>query len=45
MEHYTMNLTLKVWRQKNKNEKGSRKKSKWGSVVRTRGARGDVANW
>jgi succinate dehydrogenase / fumarate reductase iron-sulfur subunit len=23
MEHYTMNLTLKVWRQKNKNEKGS----------------------
>jgi succinate dehydrogenase / fumarate reductase iron-sulfur subunit len=23
MEHYTMNLTLKVWRQKNNNEKGS----------------------
>lgn len=22
MEHYTMNLTLKVWRQKNKNDKG-----------------------
>src|SRR5262250_1142147 len=23
MEHYTMNLTLKVWRQKNKNDRGS----------------------
>ena len=23
MEHYTMNLTLKVWRQKNKKDKGS----------------------
>src|ERR1700730_3379300 len=23
MEHYTMNLTLKVWRQKNKNDNGS----------------------
>ncbi len=22
MEHYTMNLTLKVWRQKNSQEKG-----------------------
>jgi len=22
MEHYNMNLTLKVWRQKNKNDKG-----------------------
>ncbi|RYD97189.1 MAG: succinate dehydrogenase/fumarate reductase iron-sulfur subunit, partial [Sphingobacteriales bacterium] len=23
MEHYTMNLTLKVWKQRNRNDKGA----------------------